>query len=248
MKTHLSSLDDFSSFTLCLVWSACIVTNLTKSTTLHAGSAQNWDVNSQWCTAKNRGGYPLETRRRYIITYAVLLWQMRWVYTVKKHQRLVYCVYPRIPPINPCQQHARDSNRHKKENTGKKWKRLETGQTCTKFQLTFWLWCDSRLRSLTSTCLRSFRSESLSLSLFLRRSLSRSVPSRSSRCLLRSDLSDFPAADSSSRFRCLFCSRSSPSFFDDRRWSLSRSGFDSLRSSSWRQQQQQPCYMVAVST
>ena len=31
----------------------------------------------QWCIAKNRGGYTLETRRRYIPVYAVLLWQMR---------------------------------------------------------------------------------------------------------------------------------------------------------------------------
>jgi len=32
--------------------------------------------------------------------YRAYLWSLRWVYAVKKPQRLVYAVYPRIPPPN----------------------------------------------------------------------------------------------------------------------------------------------------
>ena len=32
--------------------------------------------------------------------YPAYLWSLRWVYAVKKPRRLVYAVYPRIPPIH----------------------------------------------------------------------------------------------------------------------------------------------------
>ena len=33
--------------------------------------------------------------------YSAYLWSLRWVYVVKKSRRLVYAVYPRIPPNTP---------------------------------------------------------------------------------------------------------------------------------------------------
>ena len=33
--------------------------------------------------------------------YPAYLWSLRWVYAVKKTRRLVYAVYPRIPPNTP---------------------------------------------------------------------------------------------------------------------------------------------------
>jgi len=33
--------------------------------------------------------------------YTAYLWSLRWVYAVKKTRRLVYAVYPRIPPNTP---------------------------------------------------------------------------------------------------------------------------------------------------
>jgi len=51
---------------------------------------------TQWCIAKNGGGY---TQRAW--RYPASLWSLRWVYAVKKPRRLVYAVYPRIPPNTP---------------------------------------------------------------------------------------------------------------------------------------------------
>ena len=38
--------------------------------------------------------------------YPVYLWSLRWVYAVKKTRRLVYGVYPRIPPNTPLVTHT----------------------------------------------------------------------------------------------------------------------------------------------
>jgi len=37
--------------------------------------------------------------------YPAYLWSLRWVYAVKKTRRLVYAVYPRIPPNTPLHTH-----------------------------------------------------------------------------------------------------------------------------------------------
>ena len=39
--------------------------------------------------------------KAYIPVYPAYLWSLRWVYAVKKTRRLVYGVYPRIPPNTP---------------------------------------------------------------------------------------------------------------------------------------------------
>jgi len=55
---------------------------------------------TQWCTAKNGGGYTqrgvakgLKVPRLFMITEVSI--------TVKKTRRLVYAIYPRIPPNTP---------------------------------------------------------------------------------------------------------------------------------------------------
>jgi len=39
--------------------------------------------------------------KAYISVYPAYLWSLRWVYAVKKTRRLVYGVYPCIPPNTP---------------------------------------------------------------------------------------------------------------------------------------------------
>jgi len=39
--------------------------------------------------------------KAYIPVYPAYIWSLRWVYAVKKPRRLVYGVYPRIPPNTP---------------------------------------------------------------------------------------------------------------------------------------------------
>jgi len=52
---------------------------------------------NQWCIAKHGGGYTQKGMAYVYTVYPAYLWPLGWVYAVKKW-RLVYGVYPRIPP------------------------------------------------------------------------------------------------------------------------------------------------------
>jgi len=60
----------------------------------------------QWCIAKHGGGYTQKGVAYVYMVYPAYLWSLRWVYAVKKTRRLVYGVYPRIPPIHHCFYHS----------------------------------------------------------------------------------------------------------------------------------------------
>jgi len=55
----------------------------------------------QWCIAKHGGGYTQKGVAYVYTVYPAYLWSLRWVYAVNKTRRLVYGVYPRIPPNTP---------------------------------------------------------------------------------------------------------------------------------------------------
>jgi len=55
----------------------------------------------QWCIAKNGGGYTQRGVAKGLKGHCLFVITERWVYAVKKTRRLVYAVYPRIPPNTP---------------------------------------------------------------------------------------------------------------------------------------------------
>jgi len=74
------------------LWSIC-ATYGRSIKTYNEAVIKNMLCPTQCCIAKNGGGW-----RAW--RYPAYLWSLRWVYAVKKTRRLVYGVYPRIPPIH----------------------------------------------------------------------------------------------------------------------------------------------------
>jgi len=74
------------------LWSIC-ATYGRSIKTYNEAVIKNMLCPTQCCIAKNGGGWR-------VWRYPAYLWSLRWVYAVKKTRRLVYGVYPRIPPIH----------------------------------------------------------------------------------------------------------------------------------------------------
>jgi len=59
-------------------------------------------TNEQWCIAKNGGGYTQRGVAKGLKVPCLFMITEVSIYAVKKPCRLVYGVYPRIPPIHHC--------------------------------------------------------------------------------------------------------------------------------------------------
>jgi len=77
--------EDFADFSTTLFPSSAT----TSTTAAASGELLKMEVNIR------KGAWQTAWR------YPAYLWSLRWVYAVKKTRRLVYAVYPRIPPNTP---------------------------------------------------------------------------------------------------------------------------------------------------